>query len=157
MADHVAVMSGGRILQVASPRDLYERPNCREVADFIGQINFFHATVKSADGDTVTCNAGVLGLVTVPRAAFGFSFAVGNHILLALRPERIALLDSGNARGNVPGDVVATSFLGERSHYQVRIAGRGEPVFVAASGSAPQGQVMLGWNPEDLIALPFVG
>jgi spermidine/putrescine transport system ATP-binding protein/putrescine transport system ATP-binding protein len=150
MADHVAVMSGGRILQVASPRELYGRPNCREVADFIGEINFFHATVKSMEGDTVTANAGVLGLVTLPRASFGFPFAPGDHVLLALRPERIAL-----DGGSVAGEITAASFLGERSHYQVRIAGRGEPVLVASSGAAPQGPVVLGWEPEALIALPF--
>jgi spermidine/putrescine transport system ATP-binding protein/putrescine transport system ATP-binding protein len=150
MADHVAVMSGGKILQVASPRELYERPNCREVADFIGEINFFHATVKSLEGENVIANAGVLGLVMVPRATFGFAFAPGDHILLALRPERIAL--SG---GTVAGEIVAASFLGERSHYQVRIAGRSEPVLVASTGPAPQGPVMLGWNPADLTALPF--
>jgi len=151
MADQVAVMSGGRILQVASPRDLYERPNCREVADFIGEINFFHATVKGIADDSVTANAGVLGIVTLPRGSFGFSFTVGDHILLALRPERIALQGGG-----VAGEIVAASFLGERSHYQVKIAGRGEPVFVASPGAAPQGPVTLGWQPESLIALPFV-
>jgi spermidine/putrescine transport system ATP-binding protein/putrescine transport system ATP-binding protein len=156
MADQVAVMSGGRILQVAAPRTLYERPACRAVADFIGEINFFHATVRTIDGDTVTANAGVLGIVTLPRASFGFAFAPGDHILLALRPERIALMESGRAGGTVAGEIVASSFLGERSHYQVKLAGRGEPVAVASSGAAPQGPVMLGWAPEDLIALPFV-
>ena len=150
MADQVAVMSGGKILQIASPRELYERPNCREVADFIGQINFFHATVKNIDGDTVTANAGVLGIVTLPSTNFGFAFAVGDHILLALRPERITLQG-----GSVTGEIIAASFLGERSHYQVGIAGRSEPVFVASSGAAPQGSVMLGWAAEELIALPF--
>jgi ABC-type Fe3+/spermidine/putrescine transport system ATPase subunit len=152
MADHVAVMSGGKILQIAEPRTLYERPNCREVADFIGEINFFHATVRSIDSENVTANAGVLGIVTVPHAAFGFPFREGDHILLALRPERIVL--SG---GTVAGEIVANSFLGERSHYQVKIAGRGEPVSVAWSGPPPQGPVMLGWNPADLIAVPFEG
>ena len=150
MADQVAVMSGGKILQVASPRELYERPNCRAVADFIGEINFFHATVKEIAGDGVTANAGVLGIVTVPRANFSFSFVPGDHILLALRPERITLLG-----GTMAGEIIAASFLGERSHYQVRIAGRSEPVFVASPGAVPQGPVMLGWQPEALIALPF--
>ena len=151
MADRVAVMSGGKILQIASPRELYERPNCREVADFIGEINFFHATVKEIAGNTVTANAGVLGLVTVPRAAVDFTFKVGDHILLALRPERISL-----DGGNIAGEIVAASFLGECSHYQVRIAGRSEPMFVAASGAPPQGPVSLGWAPESLIVLPFM-
>jgi spermidine/putrescine transport system ATP-binding protein/putrescine transport system ATP-binding protein len=120
------------------------------VADFIGQINFFHATVKSIDGESVTANAGVLGIVTLPRANLGFAATVGDHILLALRPERITLSGSG-----VAGEIIAASFLGERSHYQVRIAGRTEPVFVACSSAAPQGPVMLGWAPGDMIALPF--
>jgi spermidine/putrescine ABC transporter ATP-binding subunit len=148
MADQIAVMSQGKILQIASPRELYERPNCREVADFIGEINFFHATVKAVDGGSVACNAGVLGIVSVPAANFSFPVAVGDSVLLALRPERIAL-----AGGSVAGEIAAASFLGERSHYHVRIANRAEPVFVASSGPAPQGPVMLGWKAEDVIAL----
>jgi spermidine/putrescine ABC transporter ATP-binding subunit len=150
MADHIAVMNGGKILQIASPRELYERPNCREVADFIGEINFFHASVKEIADDGVTCNAGLLGIIRVPRAAFAFPIAPGSHVLLALRPERITLTG-----GTVVGEIAAASFLGERSHYHARIAGRSEPVFVASSGPAPQGPVMLGWDPADVIALPF--
>jgi len=150
MADHIAVMSGGRILQVAAPRELYERPNCREVADFIGEINFFHASVKEIAADSVACNAGLLGMVSVPRAAFGFAIAPGDHVLLALRPERITL-----EGGTVMGEIAAASFLGDRSHYHVKIAGRSEPVFVAAAGRAGSGPAMLGWNPADVIALQF--
>ena len=149
MADQVAVMSQGRILQIASPRELYERPSCREVADFIGEINFFHATVKAIEGGSVVCNAGVLGLITLPSDNFRFPIAIGDHVLLALRPERISLTG-----GSVAGEIVASSFLGERSHYHVRIAGRTEPVFVASSGAAPSGPVMLGWRAEDVIAVP---
>ena len=61
LSDRVAVMEGGRILQVASPREIYERPGSRAVADFIGEINFFHATVKEMTGETATVNAGLLG------------------------------------------------------------------------------------------------
>ncbi len=68
LSDRIAVMSSGKILQVASPRELYERPNCREVADFIGEINFFHATVREIADATATVNAGLLGVVTpAPR------------------------------------------------------------------------------------------
>jgi spermidine/putrescine transport system ATP-binding protein/putrescine transport system ATP-binding protein len=88
----------------------------------------------------------------VPRAAFGFAFSEGDHVLLALRPERITLQG-----GTVAGEIVAASFLGERSHYHVRIAGRSEPVLVAAAGATPQGPVMLGWQPDALVALPFDG
>ncbi len=150
MADQVAVMSGGRILQVASPRELYARPNCREVADFIGEINFFHASVKDVAPDTLTCNAGLLGIVTVPRASAGFAVAAGDHILLALRPEHIRLHG-----GMVAGQIAASSFLGDRSHFHVTLAGRSAPVFVASSSPAPHGPVMLDWEAADLIVLPF--
>ena len=75
--------------------------------------------------------------------------ALGAHVVLVGRK-----LDKLHG---VAGEIVASSFLGERSHYQVRIGGRSEPVFVASSGAAPQGPVMLGWNPADVIALPFEG
>jgi spermidine/putrescine ABC transporter ATP-binding subunit len=152
MADRIAVMGNGKILQIAGPRELYERPNCAEVADFIGEINFFHATVKAIENGSVVCNAGVLGVISLPAANFRFPVAVGDHVLLALRPERIALTG-----GPVAGEIAAASFLGDRSHYHVRIAGRSEPVFVASAGTPPQGPVMLGWKAEDVIAVPAGG
>jgi spermidine/putrescine transport system ATP-binding protein len=148
LADRVAVMSAGKILQVASPRELYERPNCREVADFIGEINFFHATVKDVTEATVTVNAGLLGIVTLPRGNVPASVRPGDHILLAIRPEHIRLASQG-----VAGEIVTSTFLGERSHFHVKISGRTEPV--AVSGQAPPGNaVMLIFPPENLIGLP---
>ncbi len=148
LSDRVAVMSGGRILQVASPRELYERPNCREVADFIGEINFFHATVKAMTEGSMTVNAGLLGIVTLPSANAAPGIAVGDHILLAIRPEHIRVEKEG-----VAGEVINATFLGERSHYHVQIAGRTEPV--AVSGQAPAGNmVTLAFPPEKLIAVP---
>jgi ABC-type Fe3+/spermidine/putrescine transport system ATPase subunit len=68
LCDRIAVMDQGRILQIAGPRELYEHPNCRAVADFIGEINFFHASVRQIDQTTVTVNAGLLGTLTLPRS-----------------------------------------------------------------------------------------
>ena len=148
LSDRVAVMSGGRILQVASPRELYERPNCREVADFIGQINFFHATVKEMTDSGVTVNAGLLGIVTLPRANVAPGIAAGDTIALAIRPEHVRI-----GREGVAGEIVTQTFLGERSHFHVKIAGRTEPV--AVSGQPPSGKdVTLAFPPENLIALP---
>jgi spermidine/putrescine transport system ATP-binding protein/putrescine transport system ATP-binding protein len=148
LADRVAVMSGGRILQVASPRELYERPNCREVADFIGEINFFHATVKDVTEANVTVNAGLLGILALPRGNVPASVQAGDHILLAIRPEHIRLASQG-----VVGEIVTSTFLGERSHFHVKIAGRTAPV--AVSGQAPPGNaVMLAFPSENLIGLP---
>ena len=150
LSDRVAVMSGGKILQVATPRELYERPNCREVADFIGEINFFHATVKEMSETSMTVNAGLLGIVTLPAANAAPGIAAGDHILLAIRPEHVRVGEG------IGGEIVTATFLGQRSHFHVKIAGRTEPV--AVSGQAPAVKdVMLAFPPEKLIAVPAGG
>ena len=151
LSDRVAVMEGGKILQVATPRTLYEQPNSRAVADFIGEINFFHATVREI-GQTATVNAGVLGILTLPAANLAPGIKVGDHILLAIRPEHIGFASPDGFSG-VAGEIATSTFLGERSHFHIRIPGRSEPV--AVSGHAwPAGPVHLVFPPEKLIGLP---
>jgi len=148
LSDRVAVMESGKILQLAAPRELYDRPTSRAVADFIGEINFFHATVREMDFEKVMVNAGLLGIVALPRTNVAAAIKSGDHILLAIRPEHVRFSVDGLA-----GEIVAATFLGERSHFHVRIAGRSEPV--AVSGSAPpSGPVHLAFPPEKLMALP---
>jgi spermidine/putrescine transport system ATP-binding protein/putrescine transport system ATP-binding protein len=149
LSDRVAVMGHGRILQIAPPRTLYERPNCREVADFIGEINFFHATVREIADDSVTVNAGILGIVTFPRANLASGIKEGEHILLAIRPEHVAFADTG-----IAGELSAATFLGERNHFQVQIAGRREPVAISAAAAPAGPAVHLSFPPEFLIGLP---
>ena len=149
LSDRVAVMEGGRILQIATPRDLYERPACRAVADFIGEMNFFHATVRQITDMDVTVNAGILGIVTFPRANLAAGIKPDEHILLAIRPEHVGFADSGAA-----GEITDTTFLGERSHFHVKLAGRSDPVAISGS-AAPAGKaVHLAFPPEKLMGLP---
>jgi ABC-type Fe3+/spermidine/putrescine transport system ATPase subunit len=151
LSDRVAVMEGGKILQVASPRELYERPASRAVADFIGEINFFHATLREITVGSATVNAGLLGLITLPRANLAPGIRLGDHILLAIRPEHVRFAPDG-----VAGEIAASTFLGERSHFHVKIAGRGEPV--AVSGHPPAGtEVHLQFPPDHLMGLPADG
>jgi spermidine/putrescine transport system ATP-binding protein/putrescine transport system ATP-binding protein len=148
LSDRVAVMEKGKILQVAAPRELYERPNSRAVADFIGEINFFHATVREIVGETATVNAGLLGVITLPRANLALGIKTDDHILLAIRPEHVGFAATGLA-----GDIAAATFLGERSHFHVRITDRSDPV--AVSGNAPPAApVHLVFPPEKLMGLP---
>jgi len=151
LSDRVAVMEGGKILQVAGPRELYERPASRAVADFIGEINFFHATLREITIGSATVNAGLLGPITLPRANLAPGIRLGDHILLAIRPEHVRFASEG-----VAGEIAASTFLGERSHFHIKIAGRSEPV--AVSGHPPPGtQVHLQFPPEHLRGLPATG
>ncbi|HEY0106424.1 MAG TPA: ABC transporter ATP-binding protein [Rhizomicrobium sp.] len=153
MSDRIAVMSGGRILQVASPRELYEAPNCREVADFIGEMNFFDGVVAGREGDAALIDAPPLGRLRARTAE-----PVGTKVLVALRPEKIALSDAA-APGAVRGTISAAAYLGERSHYNVAIAGRAEPVSVAAQNAAKTDgrgngdAVFLHWAPDAVVVL----
>jgi spermidine/putrescine ABC transporter ATP-binding subunit len=157
MSDRVAVMSGGKVLQIAEPRMLYEHPNCREVADFIGSINFLDGTVAAVADGMLVVNAGAFGYLRVP--AGGATFVPDQHILLAIRPEKIALSRSPS-EGAVRGMIASTAYLGERSHFSVLIEGRDEPVAVASQNAARDGvyangeTVHLVLPPDALAILP---
>ncbi len=87
MSDRVAVMNKGEILQIGSPREIYNQPKHRFVADFIGDINFLEATVIRC-GET--CAAEVPGVGTIEFARKG-AIAEGQTLTFAIRPERIRL------------------------------------------------------------------
>ena len=89
MADRIAVMEGGRVRQIADPATLYEYPNCRFVAGFIGEMNLFEATVGAVCGGELVLDAPGLGTLRVPHGA-----PVHGKIGIAVRPEKIRLSDA---------------------------------------------------------------
>ncbi len=111
MADRLVVMSEGRIRQVGSQQDLYERPADRFVADFVGRSTFFEGRLEapgrfvSAGGLSIACNSDVTGPAS-----------------LALRPERIALVGPVAPPVNAfPGVVEFVSYLGAQVDIHVRL------------------------------------
>ncbi len=141
MADRIAVMNDGRVEQLGTPEEIYRRPASRFVADFIGNSNFFAATVdgevaRLGDGSRVPC-AGGAGAAT-----------------LMVRPESIRLAhDDGCIRGRV----VQTSFLGDHVRIAVETPASDAPVIVAlheATTAADVGdEVALSWSAADGIVL----
>ncbi len=85
MASRIAVMSHGRVLQVGTPKEIYEHPNCRFVADFIGNVNLMEGelTVDEADRCEITTAQGVV------HVGHGISGAQGMSVAVAVRPEKI--------------------------------------------------------------------
>ena len=136
MSDRLAVMSEGRVLQVDSPERLYERPSSREVADFIGTMNFVDGEVEEVDGRTVTANAGVLGRV---NALSEQNFSRGSRILIAIRPEKISVSRVRPEAGvnAVRGRIAAAAYLGDRSHLRVDVPGLKAPISVASQNVLP--------------------
>ena len=160
MSDRVAVMSKGRFLQIDSPTKLYEAPQNREVADFIGTMNFFDARVQAVRDGEVEINTGTLGNRTVlPRS---LTFSVGEKALAAIRPEKIKLSSQKPTEGlSVEGNLDNAAYLGDRSHYYVRIEGVDRPVAVSTqnvdedqvSGESRQGKVWLSWSNKSIVLL----
>ncbi|HEX5078412.1 MAG TPA: ABC transporter ATP-binding protein, partial [Geminicoccaceae bacterium] len=90
VADRIGVMDQGRLLQVAPPRELYEQPNCRMVADFIGKMNLFSGRLidVGADGLRVESELGELRFERPPLAAAAAGIG---EVGVAVRPEKIRL------------------------------------------------------------------
>ena len=125
MSDRIAVMSEGRILQVGSPDEIYERPRSRFVADFIGQTNFLTGSIVVVDGGLATIDVPGAGHVRgcVPEGMH----PVGS-VTMAVRPERVFL--EADLDGNVPagwnrirGVVADLIYLGTHTQYVFAVGG----------------------------------
>jgi iron(III) transport system ATP-binding protein len=124
MSDVVAVMNEGRIVQEASPIEIYRAPKARFVANFIGLTNFLDgrvaATPNGSGIGTVETASGTLRCL-MPAAA-----KVQDAVTVVVRPEDIALRASGEAEPGqnlLEGRVVASMFLGEAMQYQLELPG----------------------------------
>src|SRR4051812_22865122 len=88
MSDRIAVMDGGHVLQVGSPRDVYEEPHSRFVAGFVGVSNLLELPVEQASGGVLTLRLGEADSVTADHTK---EVAAGATAIVTIRPERIAL------------------------------------------------------------------
>ena len=84
MSDRIAVMSHGKVLQVGAPVEIYERPNCKFVADFIGDSNFLEGEVRQCDENKVTVFVPKLGaeIDGMSESKFG----QGDQVVISIRP-----------------------------------------------------------------------
>jgi iron(III) transport system ATP-binding protein len=117
LSDRVAVMREGHVLQVATPKSLYERPVTRFVADFVGTNNIVAGVCRGqADGQVVVETP--LGQV---RGRPATTMTPGQRCVVAVRPENIAF--GTGADNTVDGRVVLASYLGNTLRYDVETAG----------------------------------
>ncbi len=89
MADRIAVMDAGEVLQVGSPEEVYETPSTRFVADFIGETNFITGKVVSSNGALAQVQLGENAVVQA--ACGGQEVSAGQEVTIALRPEKVNL------------------------------------------------------------------
>jgi spermidine/putrescine transport system ATP-binding protein len=118
MSNRIAVMSRGKALQIGSSVEIYERPNCKFVADFIGETNFLSGTVKRIDNDRV-----VVALTSPEQEINGIGIgklSIGQSVAVSIRPEKVHLVDDdgsevvnqGIPENQLKGRVIVTAYIG---------------------------------------------
>ena len=133
MADRIAVMSEGRFIQVGKPHEIYETPNSRFVADFIGKVNLFDGVLAIDEPDHCA--------IDTPEGRFfvahGITGTVGMDVSVALRPEKIGLqieAPTDTSSNAFRGTVVDSGYYGSFSVYRVELA-TGRKIQVAITHS----------------------
>ncbi len=118
LSDRIAVFNQGRVIQIGAPKELYERPNNRFVADFIGINNLIEGTVSSIDsaGDMVAQTA--LGAI---RARPNGQLKAGDRCVICVRPEIITIDGAAPADNSARGAIVFAAYMGNTLRYDVEL------------------------------------
>ena len=123
MADRIAVMDHGRLAQVAPPAEVYEQPNSRYVAAFVGDVNLIEAKVAAVSASETTLASGALP--TSIRVRQKVEVRAGDTVWLALRPEKMCIsleAPADKSANCAEGVVFDIAYLGDFSIYHVRLA-----------------------------------
>ena len=141
LADKIVVLNGGRVEQVGSPRELYERPASRFVAGFLGspRMNFLPARLQTP-GETSLVDTLVWGITPLPFDSS--NLATGTQLSLGIRPEHVSLKAADGAAGVV---VTAVEYLGSETYVHLE-TGQDEPLICRCEVSA-------GWQAGDRVEL----
>jgi iron(III) transport system ATP-binding protein len=155
LSSHIAVMQSGKVVQLGRPRDVYESPNNRFVAEFIGTSNFINGTVGQREGHhhTVETTNGKLYLESEADVP------VGHEVVVSIRPEAVDLaLESslGAVRNEWHGTVVTRAFLGDAVDHVVEVGKHELRARVNPSVSIEPGtQVYLRLDPSKISLVPI--
>jgi spermidine/putrescine transport system ATP-binding protein/putrescine transport system ATP-binding protein len=133
MADRVALLDEGRVRQVGTPADLYERPDSRFVADFIGTMNFIEARVVGPD------TLEIPGIGEIPAVCVGHD--EGAAVTLTVRPERIDLIVGDHPPGEdlaaFQGIVQSIAYFGQDIAVHIAVDGLDQPLIARLTGAHP--------------------
>ncbi len=136
MSDVVAVMRDGRIEQIGTPQEIYERPSSAFAADFIGVSNLIEGVVEARLEDGLALVRTAAGVV---RAAARPGLAVGEAVVIGIRAERVRMTDAAAGPAGWVGVVRDRAFLGETVDHVVRVGALDLRVRCTASAAVPRG------------------
>lgn len=156
IADRMAILESGHILQVGTPREVYKRPTRKTVANFIGETDFLPGKVLGMVGNYVTVETAVGKFDGVFGDPAGIS-KVGDEVTVSIRPECWELHRNAESRNVVKGRIGESTYLGEVAQYEF-ITGNGthlkiferNPRFV---DGASRGELYATVEPDDVVVL----
>ena len=152
MADRIAILDRGEVMQVATPAEVYEAPGSRFVAGFVGNVNMFEGRIagRTAAGAEI---AGTNGLTIATSDASGAE--AGTPVAFAIRPEKIKV-SSRRPEGAVnamEGEVFDLAYLGDMTVYHVRLDD-GQVVKASSLNASRVTEDPLTWNDRAWISFP---
>jgi putrescine transport system ATP-binding protein len=145
MADRIAILDKGQVMQVATPAEVYEAPGSRFVAGFVGNINMFEGKVAGRNGAGVNISVGDTGMTI--RSDSGAEVPAGTDVAFAIRPEKIAVSSKKPAEGlnAAEGEIFDLAYLGDMTVYHVRLAS-GQVIKASSLNASRVTEDPLTWN-----------
>jgi spermidine/putrescine transport system ATP-binding protein len=140
MSDRIAVMSSGKILQVGSPRDIYDRPAVRFVANFIGETNFLEGTLASSTKDSAQV---VLDAGATISAGIAEGTSPAGKVTVVVRPEHAEITVASN-KATLLGTLENLVYFGTDTHYHVRLENGVEFIVRMQNARSGAGEFTLG-------------
>jgi spermidine/putrescine transport system ATP-binding protein len=128
MSDRIAVMSRGKVQQMGTPVEIYERPANRFVADFIGESNFLEGRIKS-----LSAGEACVYIPELDNELYGLPVSQGlvngEEVTVSIRPEKIHITDKPLNEDTLTGEVVNTVYIGTDTHIFVNVRGKKLKIF----------------------------
>ncbi len=156
MADRIAIMRDGKVMQIGDPPTLYRSPRTSFVASFLGETNLLEASITEVKSETASLNAG-FGAFQAALTAGSSHVKAGESVTVSIRPETLHVRESPDS-GLFQGKVAHTTYLGDIAHHVVEISDSVR-VDVAEINPRPQALVKVGdtvglsVSPEDVSLL----
>jgi len=152
ISDRIVVMYGGKAEQVGTPFEIYNRPETKFVANFVGTLNVLEGTVTDASSGKVKVGAGELVLAGKLNGS-----KAGDTLSLALRPEAISLGRQPGREATLGGEISEVSFLGSVIRVRVGLGNQAVSLDTFNSPASPPPKVgekaEISFSPEDVLVL----
>jgi putrescine transport system ATP-binding protein len=154
MAQRIAVMDRGRLVQTGPPTEIYERPNSRFVADFVGAVNLFDGELGAGFNTLCLSLTGIEQPVLLPQSV---ELSAGTRVALAVRPEKLRLTPERPAGFALAATIVSIGYQGGQSTVHLATQSgmnlRAHLPSAAAGGLTRGAALWASWAPEDAVVL----